>query len=83
MTLAMLAAALAAGLLSLAVQKRQSDRAEERAAMAMSGGDPRAGLAAMDRHGCGACHEAPGLAQPSGRVGPLPEQGRHPCLHRR
>lgn len=33
--------------------------------------DTRArGLAAIERAGCGACHEIPGLAWPKGRLGP-------------
>lgn len=32
--------------------------------------DARAGLAAIERVGCGACHAIPGLAWPRGRAGP-------------
>ncbi len=70
LTLGLLALAFLAGAASLVVQKRQSDAEKTTAAAAMTGGDPRAGLAAMGRHGCGACHEIPGLPQSDGRVGP-------------
>jgi cytochrome c len=70
MTLGLLALAFFAGAVSLVVQKRQTDVERTRAATAMTGGDPRAGLTAMGRHGCGACHEVPGLAEAAGRVGP-------------
>ncbi|HEX2793302.1 MAG TPA: c-type cytochrome [Croceicoccus sp.] len=34
-------------------------------------GDAKArGLAAIERAGCGSCHEIPGLAWPAGRLGP-------------
>ncbi len=70
MTLGLLCIALLAGVLSLTVQWRQSRNAAQDAATAMTGGDPQAGLAAMRSHGCGACHEIPGLALADGRVGP-------------
>jgi FdhD protein len=70
MILGFLCLAFLAGIISLAVQKRQSDLEEVRVATAMTGGDPKTGLTAMERHGCGACHEVPGLARADGRVGP-------------
>lgn len=36
----------------------------------IAGADPAAGLAAMRRHGCGACHAIPGLDWPRGVSGP-------------
>ncbi|CAN5363426.1 hypothetical protein BH10PSE4_BH10PSE4_22730 [soil metagenome] len=70
MTMGLLVLALLAGAVSLVVQKRQTDVEKTRVAAAMTGGDPRAGLTAMARHGCGACHQVPGLPQADGRVGP-------------
>lgn len=35
-----------------------------------SGGDAEAGLALIERTGCGACHEIPGVDWPRGRSGP-------------
>lgn len=34
----------------------------------MAGGDPAAGLAAMERVGCAACHAVPGVSWPEGRT---------------
>lgn len=70
LALGLLATAFAAGIVSLAVQGRQTKVADRETAAAMTGGDPRAGLAAIERHGCGACHEIPGLPMTQGRVGP-------------
>ena len=39
----------------------------------MPGADPAAGLQAIERAGCGACHRIPGLDWPQGRVGPVLE----------
>lgn len=33
-------------------------------------GDPQRGKAAIQRHGCGACHVVPGVRDAQGRVGP-------------
>lgn len=68
--LGLLLASLAAGMLTLAVQWRQSKAADRETAIALSGGDPRAGRTAIERHGCGACHQIPGLPLTQGRVGP-------------
>ncbi|WP_269713298.1 c-type cytochrome [Caulobacter sp. NIBR2454] len=37
---------------------------------AIAGADPGAGRAAMERVGCGACHQIPGVRWPQGKVGP-------------
>src|ERR1051325_2730160 len=36
----------------------------------MSGGDPRLGSQAIQKYGCGTCHQIPGIAGADGRVGP-------------
>jgi cytochrome c len=36
----------------------------------LTGGEPSRGMAAIDRHGCGSCHEIPGLRGATGTVGP-------------
>lgn len=48
-------------------------RADAEAA-AMTGGDPSRGRALVRAHGCGTCHEVPGVPGASGTVGP-PLQG--------
>lgn len=57
---AMLAALLFAG----------CDHGVERAAAAMTGGDPERGKAALRRYGCSSCHTIPGVRGSDGRVGP-------------
>ena len=37
---------------------------------AIPGSDPARGLAAIQRHGCSACHLVPGVRAPGGRIGP-------------
>lgn len=37
---------------------------------AMPDADPAAGLAVIERVGCGSCHDIPGLRWPRGRLGP-------------
>lgn len=66
----LLSLAFVAGFVSLEIQRRETDLADRRTAMALTGGEPRAGLVAIERHGCGACHEIPGLPLTQGRVGP-------------
>ena len=44
------------------------DKAEPRRAIA--GADPARGLAIMERVGCAACHEIPGIEWPQGLAGP-------------
>ena len=39
-------------------------------AIALTGGNPEAGVLAIGRHGCGACHEIPGIGSARGAVGP-------------
>lgn len=63
-----LGAILAAG--SLEVQRRQARAADRATAQALTGGDPRAGRAAIQALGCGACHAIPGVPRADGRTGP-------------
>lgn len=70
-----LAAGLAATVAVLVVSELviQGSRWQRRVvdeAAALTGGDPRCGLATIERVGCGACHEIPGVVGVSGRVGP-------------
>jgi cytochrome c1 len=52
--------------LQVAIQHRQdSVRAEQ-----MTGGDASRAAAAVDRLGCGSCHDIPGIPGATGRVGP-------------
>ena len=44
--------------------------ASEPTALSDFGGDPRRGLQALQRHGCGACHVIPGVAGATGTAGP-------------
>lgn len=39
-------------------------------AITVPGGDPQRGRAEIERIGCGACHEIPGVAGAAGEVGP-------------
>lgn len=42
----------------------------DREAAAMTGGDPSRGRTLVRAHGCGTCHEVPGVPGASGAVGP-------------
>lgn len=42
----------------------------EAQSMMVLNGDPEAGRAVIDAHGCGTCHEIPGLPRAKGSVGP-------------
>jgi cytochrome c len=70
-----IAAALAALLAVAAVAEvlREGMRWQRRgidAAVALTGGDPSSGRAIIERVGCSACHEIPGVVGAAGRVGP-------------
>jgi cytochrome c len=45
-------------------------RGIEREAEAMTGGDPARGKTAINRYGCAACHQIPGVSGAQGLVGP-------------
>ena len=52
--------------MQVAIQQHQDKaRAEQ-----MTGGDASRAAAAMDRLGCGSCHDIPGIPGATGRVGP-------------
>lgn len=59
------AAAVAVATLQWQERDRRRVLAAEHAA-----GDPDAGRAALQRHGCGGCHRIPGVAGASGKVAP-------------
>jgi cytochrome c oxidase assembly factor CtaG/cytochrome c2 len=42
----------------------------EQDARTLTGGDPRRGVEAIGRYGCGACHDIPGIRSAKGNVGP-------------
>jgi cytochrome c2 len=55
---------------SLAVQKRHDEDRLRAAAAALTGGDAKAGVQAIGRYGCGACHVVPGVPRADGATGP-------------
>ena len=55
----------AAVLLSGCSRGRAAEEARQ-----LTGGEPSRGMAAIGRHGCGSCHEIPGLRGATGTVGP-------------
>ena len=68
---AILCAALAIGAVAfVAKQGDESSRRRIDTAAALTGGDPSRGAAYIEREGCGACHEIPGIPGAHGRVGP-------------
>src|SRR5437763_2725740 len=56
--------------LSAAILLSGCGSAVEKAAAAVTGGDPLRGAAAIRRFGCGACHTIPGVSGAHGMVGP-------------
>jgi cytochrome c len=46
------------------------NRETERAAAAMTGGDPQRGKVAVSRYGCATCHTIPGINGADALVGP-------------
>ena len=46
------------------------NREQTQQAKTLAGGDPARGKAAIDRYGCNACHNIPGIPGPKGMVGP-------------
>jgi cytochrome c len=62
-----LTVACAAIVLIAAPGCRRSYNAE---ASHLTGGDPRRGVEAIGRYGCGSCHEIPGVQNARGTVGP-------------
>lgn len=70
--LILLALGVVGAVASGVVQNRQTAAQAKAAAEAMTGGLVERGERAIGRHGCGACHVIPGVAEASGRVGPSP-----------
>lgn len=61
----------AAGVAGAVVKQRSDQKAEARLqAQRLTGGNPDAGVAAIGRYGCGACHAIPGAPGANGQVGP-------------
>jgi cytochrome c len=54
---------------ALAVACACSNR-DERLAHELTGGQPSAGKRALERYGCGSCHQIPGVPLAQGHVGP-------------
>jgi cytochrome c2 len=61
-------AALLIGLLVTAGCSHEKEVLEQ--ARELTGGEPNRGVAAIGRHGCGSCHEIPGIRRATGTVGP-------------
>jgi cytochrome c2 len=59
-----------AGIASVAILYGQDAARARTKAEQITGGRVEAGKAAIRRHGCGACHQIPGIASAEGRVGP-------------
>ncbi len=55
---------------SLYVQHYENQRAARIMANTATGGDAERGKQAILRHGCGACHNIPGISGAGGQVGP-------------
>jgi cytochrome c len=71
MTAALLAAGAVGTVASLAVQRIETKHAAETVAAELTGGgNAAAGKAAMDSHGCSACHEIKLAPNKIGQVGP-------------
>jgi cytochrome c2 len=56
--------------LGVYVERREREEAAWRHAARLTGGSPEAGLKAIARYGCGACHQIPGAPGAAGQVGP-------------
>ena len=57
-------------LLAAAIGASGCESRAERDAAALTGGNPRNGVDAIGRYGCGACHDIPGIRSAKGNVGP-------------
>jgi cytochrome c2 len=62
--------AFVSAIASIIVQRHQTTHRAKVTAELLAGGDVRAGKTAIERYGCGACHEIPGIPGADGRVGP-------------
>jgi len=68
--LLLLGLALVSGIAAIIVRHHQTTHRVRITAEQLTGGNTAAGKAAILRHGCGACHEIPGIPGADGRVGP-------------
>lgn len=68
--LILLAVATVGAILSVAGIYGQDDRQARTMAEQLTGGSAAYGKAAIQRHGCGACHVIPGVSGGDGQVGP-------------
>jgi cytochrome c len=68
--LLLLGLATVAGVASVIVLYRQDATRARTTAEQITGGHVDAGRAAIDRYGCGACHQIPGVSGAQGDVGP-------------
>lgn len=66
----LLALAAVAAAVSLYLQHLESQQAAEADATALTGGNIKAGRAAISRYGCGGCHKISGVPGADGQVGP-------------
>jgi cytochrome c2 len=66
----LLGCAAIAAPVSLYVQYEQTQQDLRSTAKALTGGDPEAGKAAIQRYRCGACHQISGVPGANGQVGP-------------
>jgi cytochrome c len=69
-TLAALLLTAVAGGVGLVAESISERRQLVRHAVALTGGDVKAGQDALPRYGCGACHTIPGVENARGLVGP-------------
>ena len=58
------------GAAALAGEQIQEKRQIQDKAAALTYGDPEAGRRLIQAHGCGGCHQIPGVVQARGKVGP-------------
>ena len=58
------------GAAALAGEQFQEQRQLQAKAAAMTSGDPEDGRLLIQSHGCGGCHQIPGVLQARGKVGP-------------
>ena len=66
----LLGAATLAGVASVIILYGQEAAQARITAEQITGGNVEAGMAAIGRYGCGACHDIPGISGANGQVGP-------------
>ena len=62
--------ALVLGFAALAGEQVEEKQQGRQRAIAMTHGDPDIGRELIQQHGCGGCHQIPGVPQARGKVGP-------------